>query len=222
MSSQRQAIVIGLGQFGLAVATSLTEKGVEVLAVDTREERVRAAAQVVAEAVSFDATDEAALAGINPSRRDLCICAIGNEAREASIITTALLRQLGAKRVVARGLDPLHERILHLVGAHEVVNPEQAFGERYATRLMYASVVDEIELGEDLVITELHPPPTFVGRDLASLELPRRYGLTVIAVRRPDKSSAELPDPRRPFQQGDLLVVVSRRDAVARFLEKIA
>lgn len=222
MSIKRQAIVIGLGQFGLAVATSLSEKGVEVLGVDLREDRVRAAAQTVAEAVSFDATDEAALARTNPARRDLCICAIGNEAREASIIATALLRQLGAKRVVARGLDPLHERILHLVGAHEVVNPEQAFGERYATRLMYASVVDEIELGEDLVITELRAPATFVGRDLASLGLPRRYGLTVIAVRQPDKDSAELPEPTRPFERGDLLVVVARRDAVARFLERVA
>ncbi|MCZ7684848.1 MAG: TrkA family potassium uptake protein [Sandaracinaceae bacterium] len=150
--------MIGLGQFGLALATSLTRKGVEVLAVDSREERVRVAASVVAEAVCFDATDEAALARANPSRRDLCVCAIGNEAREASIIATALLRQMGAKRVVARATDPLHERILRLVGADEVVNPEQAFGDRYATRLMYATVLDEIELGEDLVLTELKPP----------------------------------------------------------------
>lgn len=218
----RQAIVIGLGQFGLALATSLTRKGVEVLAVDSREERVRVAAGAVAEAVSFDATDEAALARTNPERRDLCVCAIGNEAREASIITTALLRQMGAKRVVARATDPLHDRILRLVGAHEVVNPEQAFGDRYATRLMYATVLDEIELGEDLVLTELKPPTSFVGRDLASLELPRRFGVTVIAVRRPERETAELPDPRRPLDPDDLLVVVARRGAVANLLERVS
>lgn len=218
----RQGIVIGLGQFGLALATSLTRKGVEVLAVDSREDRVRVAAPLVAEAVSFDATDERALARTNPERRDICVCAIGNEGREASIITTALLRQMGAKRVVARATDPLHERILRLVGAHEVVNPEQAFGERYATRLMYATVLDEIELGEDLVLTELKPPPSFVGRDLASLELPRRFGVTVIAVRRRERETAELPDPRRALEPEDLLVVVARRGAVARLLERVA
>lgn len=218
----RQAIVIGLGQFGLALATSLTRKGVEVLAVDLRDDRVRVAAGAVAEAISFDATDERALARTNPERRDLCVCAIGNEAREASIIATALLRQMGAKRVVARATDPLHERILRLVGAHEVVNPEQAFGERYATRLMYSTVLDEIELGEDLVLTELKPPPSFVGRDLASLELPRRFGVTVIAVRRRDVEAAELPDPRRPLAEDDLLIVVARRGGVARLLERVS
>ncbi|MBX3273376.1 MAG: TrkA family potassium uptake protein [Sandaracinaceae bacterium] len=219
---RRQAIVIGLGQFGLALATSLAKKGVEVLAIDTREERVRVASGSVAEAVVLDATEEAALARTNPARRDLCVCAIGNEAREASIIVTALLRQMGAARVVARATDPLHERILRLVGAHEVVNPEQAFGERYATRLMYATVLDEIELGEDLVITELKPPPSFVGRDLASLELPRRHGVTVIAQRRSGEPSAALPDPKRRLDADDLLVVVARRGAVARLLEALA
>ncbi|HEY8431993.1 MAG TPA: TrkA family potassium uptake protein [Sandaracinaceae bacterium] len=218
----RQAIVIGLGQFGLALATSLTRKGVEVLAVDLREDRVRVASATVADAIAFDATDERALVRTSPERRDLCVCAIGNEAREASIITTALLRQMGAKRVVARATDPLHERILRLVGAHEVVNPEQAFGERYATRLMYSIVLDEIELGEDLVLTELKPPRSFVGRDLASLELPRRFGVTAIAVRRRDADAAELPDPRRPLEEDDLLIVVSRRGAVARLLERVS
>jgi trk system potassium uptake protein len=217
-----QAIVIGLGQFGLALATALTQKGVEVLGVDARAERVRAAAPVLTEVVSFDSTDEEALARTNPPDRDVCVCAIGNEAREASIITTALLRQMGARRVVARATDPLHERILHLVGAHEVVNPEQAFGERYATRLVYATILDEIELGADLVITELKPPSPFVGRDLASLELPRRFGVTVIAMRRADRETAELPDPRRPLGPDDLLVVVARRGAVAQLLQKVS
>lgn len=220
--THRQAIVIGLGQFGLALASSLTEKGVEVLAVDSREDRVRVAASFVTEAVSFDATDETALARTNPGRRDLCVCAIGNEAREASIIATALLRQMGARRVVARATDALHERILRLVGAHEVVNPEQAFGERYATRLMYATVLDEIELGEDLVITELRPPTSFLGRPLAALELPRRFGVTVIAVRQEGRETAEVPDPRRPLEESDLMVVVARRGAVAGLLERVS
>jgi trk system potassium uptake protein TrkA len=87
---------------------------------------------------------------------------------------------------------------------------------------MYSSVLDEIELGEDLIITELHPPPSFVGRSLASVELPRRFGVTVIAVRRTQKETVELPDPRRPLEAEDLLVVVAQRGAIARLLEKIA
>lgn len=218
----KQAIVVGLGQFGMSLATSLAGKGVEVLAVDQDEENVRAAASVVAEAVCFDATDELALAGTNPQARDLCVCAIGNESREGSIIATALLRQLGAKRLVARAVDPLHERILRLVGAHEVVNPEKAFGERFAMRLLYSAIVDEIVLGPGLVLTELHPPPSFVGRSLAALGLPRRYQVNVVAVRRAGSDAVELPDPNRALTSEDLLLVVSRPGAVGALLEKVS
>ncbi|MCB9598473.1 MAG: TrkA family potassium uptake protein [Sandaracinaceae bacterium] len=219
---RRQAIVVGLGQFGMALATSLAEKGVEVLAIDNDEDHVRAAAPIVAEAMCMDATDESALARTNPGQRDVCVCAIGNEAREASIISTALLKQLGAKRLVSRATDPLHARILRLVGAHEVVNPEQAFGQRFATRLIYSDVVDEIVLGPDLVLTELRPPDSFVGRSLADLQLPRRFDVTVVAVRRPDQDAIDLPSPSRPLEAGDLLVLVSRPGAVAKLLEKIS
>src|SRR5690606_14151667 len=81
----KQALVVGLGQFGLALSRALAAKGVEVLAVDRREETVRAAAAFVAEAVMLDATDEVALARTLPERRDLCVCAIGDESRESSI-----------------------------------------------------------------------------------------------------------------------------------------
>ncbi|MBC7172273.1 MAG: TrkA family potassium uptake protein, partial [Polyangiaceae bacterium] len=126
----RQAIVIGLGQFGMAVARALSERRVEVLAIDLSEDRVRAVAPFVAEAAAFDATNEEALARTSPERRDLCVCAIGDESRESSIICTAMLRQMGAPRIVARANDPMHERILGLVGAHRVVNPEREYGQR--------------------------------------------------------------------------------------------
>jgi trk system potassium uptake protein TrkA len=193
---------------------------VEVLAVDRSEELVRTAAAFAAEAVSFDATNEEQLARTSPARRDLCIVAIGNESREDSIICTALLRQMGAGRIVGRATDPLHARILHLVGAHEVVNPEQAFGERFAAHLLYAGVIDEIQLGKDLSITELRAPRSFVGRNLIDLELPRRYGVTVIAVRREATDEVIVPKPAEPIVDGDILVVVAKPDSITRMGER--
>jgi len=218
---RRQAIVVGLGQFGMALARSLAEKGVEVLAVDRREARVQTASDFCAEAVAFDATDERALAGTSPDRRDLCICAIGDESREASIICTALFQQMGAPKVVARATDPLQERILRLVGAHEVVNPEQAFGERFATRLLYSGVIDEIPLGADLAITELEVPEGLVGRTLAELQLPRKYGITVVAVRRGGEDAVASPSPTEPLDASDILVTVARHNAVTELLERM-
>jgi trk system potassium uptake protein TrkA len=217
---QRQAIIIGLGQFGMSVARALAARGVEVLAVDTREERVRAAAPFAAEALCFDATDNEALARTSPETRDFCVCAIGDEAREASIICTALLRQMGARRIVARANDDLHARILTLVGAHTVINPEREFGERFANQLVHENIRGEMDLGEGIRITEFEAPVSFQGQTLGQLQLPRRFGVTVVAIRPAGAASISLPDPAAPLAAGDVLVVVAREGAVSRMMER--
>jgi trk system potassium uptake protein TrkA len=193
---------------------------VEVLAVDIQEDRVRVAASFVAEAACFDATDTDALARTSPERREVCVCAIGDEAKEASIICTALLRQMGAKRIIARSNDDIHARILKLVGAHQVVNPEQQFGERFASQILHESILGELPLGEDLLITEFQPPAAFVGHTLADLQLPRRFGVTAVAIRRARRSVVVLPNPHEPLEADDVLVVVAKEGAVATLMER--
>jgi len=217
----KQAIVIGLGQFGMSVARALSERGVEVLAIDKREDKVRLAAAFVTQVLAFDATDSEALAQTSPANREVSLCAIGDESRDASIICTALLRQMGSPRVIARVNSDLQARILQLVGAHEVVNPEREFGERFANRVLHSHIVGELPLGEDLIITELRPPTSFVGQTLSDLQLPKRYGVTVVALRRVGEVTSLTPDPQSPMKADDILVVVSQRGAIAKLMERV-
>jgi trk system potassium uptake protein TrkA len=220
---RKQALIIGLGQFGMSLSRALTDRGVDVLAVDLDPVRVSFAADFVAEAVQFDALDEEALARSAPARRDVCVVAIGDTAREGSILCTALLRQMGAPRVVARATDDLHERILKLVGAHEVVNPERAFGERLATRLAFSGVLEELPLGDDLSITEVKIPAPLIGRTPLDLKLPRRFNVTIVAIRRSQDGRGRLlmPRPDEPLQTDDILVMVAAPGAVTSFLERV-
>lgn len=218
---KKQILVIGLGQFGMSLARAVTDRGAEVFAVDSKMERIRVAANFAAEAVCFDATDTEALKRASPADRDACVCAIGDESRESAIICTALLRQMGAPRVIARANDELQSRILHLVGAHEVVNPEREFGERFANRLVYEYVMGELPLGADLVITELKPPAGLVGRSLSELKLPRNFGINVVALRRGGLGAVVVPDPEEPLKDSDILVVVSREGAVRKLMERM-
>ncbi|MEZ4272351.1 MAG: TrkA family potassium uptake protein [Myxococcota bacterium] len=217
---KRQAFVIGLGQFGMAVARALTVRQVEVLAVDISEDRVRAASAFVTEAACFDATEEESLARTSPERRDVCLCAIGDEAKEASIICTALLKQMGAQRVIARSNDELHARILTLVGADQVVNPEREFGDRFANQILHERIRDEMSIGEGVLITEATVPDTFVGSTLSDLQLPKHFGVTVVAIRKGSTGAIVMPSPDSMFETGDIMVVVARERAVARMMEK--
>jgi len=217
---RQQALVIGLGQFGMAVARSLSKRGLEVLAVDRRQDLVDAAVGFAAEVLVLDATDEAALAQARPAARDLTVCAIGEDAKDASIICTALLRQYGSKRVIARAADPVHERILKMVGAHHVVNPETEMGERLANRLVYESIVSDMPLGDGLWVTEFKAPPAFVAQSLQELELPRKHSVMVIAIRRPD-GGVLLPTADLRVEEGESLVVVSKEKDLKSLLDEV-
>lgn len=215
----KQAIVIGLGQFGMALARALSNRSVEVLAIDNREDRVRVASEFVAEAAQFDATLEESLAQTSPDRRDVCVCAIGDESREASIIVTALLKQMGAKRVISRANDDVHARILTLVGAHRVVNPEREFGDRFANQVVHEGIRGELALGGGVLVSELSAPEAFIGHTLSQLELPRRFGVTVMATRRGKDGKVILPSAEFFVESGDILVVVGGEQAVSKMME---
>lgn len=217
---KKQALVIGLGQFGMSVARALVARQAEVLAVDVRDARVRAASAFVSEAACFDATDEAALARTSPERRDVCVCAIGDESTEASILCTALLKQMGARRVIARSNDELHARILTLVGASQVVNPEREFGDRFANQVLFEGIRGEMPLGDGLLISEVLAPASFIGKTLGALQLPRRFGVTVVALRKGAAGKLVMPSAALAFEEGDVMVLVSRERVVAEMLER--
>lgn len=221
----KQALVIGLGQFGLSLCRALTRRGVEVTAVDSNPQRVQQVAHLVEHAVAFDATNEQELARLEPGRRDYAICAIGDESRDASIICTTLLRQMGVPRVLARATEPVHERILGLVGAHEVVNPERAFGERLAARLVHTNVIEQIPLGDHLAITEVGIPMPFVGRTLVELDLRRRFEVNVVAIRRTGENGGHkvvVPRGDVPLEAEDVLILVGGAEQVGLMLDRVS
>ena len=215
----QQVLIIGLGQFGMSLARTLSEKGAEVLAVDINRSLVEEAATFVAEAVKVDATDEVELARLEPRKRDSAVCAIGDDSKEASIICTALLRQMGAPIVISRANDKMHQRILQLVGAHQVINPEHEFGKRFANKLLYKDVVVETMLGEDLHLTEIRIQPGMIGKSLIELALPKKFGIMVAGVRRGTPSKILQPKPEEPLQENDNLIIVSNESAISKLTQ---
>lgn len=217
----QQIMIIGLGQFGMSLARTLSEKGAEVLAVDIKMDLVEEAAAFVTEAIVVDATDETELSRLEPEKRDITICAIGDDSKEASIICTASLRQMGATYVIARANDKIHRRILQLVGAHQIINPEQEFGQRFANRILYRNVIADTSLGEDLHLTEICTQPSMVGKTLVELALPKKFGVMVVGIRKSTMSKVIQPSPNEPLEAGDNLIIVSNEEAIPKLIKGV-
>jgi trk system potassium uptake protein TrkA len=175
--------VIGLGRFGSAMATTLTELGHEVIGIDGSQEIVERLADRLHAAAALDATDERALKASGIQDVDCAVISIG-ENIEASLLVVMLVKDLGIRKIVAKAVTPLHGRILERIGVDRVVFPEHDMGVRVAHSLVVANVLDYIELSRDFSIIELPAPPEFAGKTLRELQLRNRFGLTLIAIKR--------------------------------------
>lgn len=179
-----KTVVIGLGLFGREVALSLARRGYSVLAVDRDMEMVEQVKASVDQALLLDTTDENALREARIDEMAVAVCAIGTQHVENSILTTALLHQLGVPRIIVRAANDLHARILQQVGATEVVNPEQEMGRRIAHQIASPGIREVLNLAEGVCVAEVPVPPSFAGMSLAELDVRRKYGVNVIGVQR--------------------------------------
>ena len=207
--------VIGLGQFGRAVALSLVREGAAVLAIDQLQERAQMVESEVDAVACADATDERALDELGLERMSCVVVAMGARARETSILTTALLRQRGIPRIISRAANELHARVLLAVGAHEVINPELQMGQRLARNLAHPTILEQIALDENTNLVEVAAPEQFIGKTLGEIDLRRRYGVTIVALRR---SGQVLPQaaPEERLLRGDRLLIVGPPASVRR------
>lgn len=215
--------IIGLGRFGSAIATTLSEAGHDVIGVDSSEERVQQTADLISQAVQLDATDERALRAAGLSEVETAVVSIG-ENIESSVLVVMLLKELGVETIVAKAVTPLHGRILERLGVSRVIFPEREMAIRLAHSLVMPNVIDYIELSRDFSIVEIPAPAAFVGKTLKQLELRPRHGLTLIAVkRRPRPDAPEVtniaPAADEMIHADDILSLLGSNESIARLQE---
>ncbi len=228
----KQFAVIGLGTFGARVARVLIEKGAEVIAIDSDPKRVEEIKDDVTQALCLNATDEDALAKSGVLDVDSVIVAMG-ERMEAAIITTSILKRLGAGQVVARAASSLYARILKDVGADKIILIEEQMADQLAKTLLTPDLLEQIPLTSNHSLVELRAPQHMIGRKLEQLDIRRRYRVNIIAIKKrvpiitPEGDSSfqeqinDLPGPEDIIEQDDILVVVGNDEDIERLAQGI-
>ncbi len=217
----REFAVIGLGRFGLRLAETLYEAGADVIAVDDDPDHVQDGKSVATTAIQADATDEQSLRALNVAELDAVIVAIGKD-MEASILATALLKQLGAPMIISRAGTSIQARVLELVGADRVIYPEDESAVRLGRSLVSPHVLDHVELSGDLDLAQILAPVAFVGKSLRDLDLRARHNVNVVTIRPrgangfdpSGRPSFAVPGPDYVIQEGDMLVVIGEASAI--------
>lgn len=206
--------IIGLGRFGFSLATTLCKLGHEVLAVDMDEKLIRAIMTEVTHAVQANTTDEQTLSKLGIRNFDCVVISIGNDI-QASILTTVLCKDLGAKYVIAKASDELHAKLLCKTGADKVIQPERDSGVRLARSLTSDSIIDYLELSDEYSINEIRIPAKWENKSLVELDARTKYGISVIAIRRNGEIIVSI-DPQMPLKRDDILVVIGSNEQLEK------
>jgi trk system potassium uptake protein TrkA len=171
-----------LGRFGSAVAESLIRLGHEVLAIDESSDIVQSLANQFTHIVQADTTSAGTLRSLGVAEFQRAVVGIGTDI-EASLMTVLALSELGVPDIWAKALGPKHGRLLERTGAHHVIYPEAAMGERVA-HLVTGKMIDFIEFDDGFAIVKTLAPRESHDRSLADSALRSKYGVTVVGVKR--------------------------------------
>lgn len=212
---KRQYAVIGLGRFGLSLATALANAGNEVLVVDASEEIVQKHSELFTHAAAADTTDEIAIRALGLRNFDVVVVAIGHDV-QASVLTTLLLKEQGVRHIVAKADNEHHGKMLEKIGADKVVFPERDMGKRIAHSLMAAGVLAYIEVANDLGLLETAVPGKLRGVSLLKSGLRPQYGITVLGIRRNEKILLS-PSPEEILRETDTLILVGDSTGICQF-----
>ena len=178
----KSILIIGLGRFGSHIARKLNDMGHEVMAVDNNEERINNALDYVTSAQIGDSTNRAFLESLDVGSFDSCIVAIGDNFQN-SLETAWLLKELGARKVIARASSGVQEKFLLRNGADQVVYPEKQLAAWTAIRCSSDTILDYIEVEGDYSIYELSMPQHWVGKTVAQIDIRRKHGINILGVR---------------------------------------
>lgn len=216
----RAVAVLGLSTFGMALVRSLNRYRCRVLAVDVDEQKVDAIRDVADEAMITDVRERRALEALRLQDFDAVVLSLG-EPIDASLLAVLHLRDLGVRSVIAKAVTDDHRRLLQRLGVDDVIFPEHDTAERTARTLSKVGLLDTVRLGEDLAVVEVAPSAAVIGRSLAELELPKRYRLTVIAIRDTLRDEIRIaPDPHAKLTDSDVLIVLGKDQDIDEFVKK--
>lgn len=218
MASHKDPVaVIGLGRFGTALALELARGRTEVLAVDNRPDIVQRMSGQLGQVVIADSTDIDALQEIGIADFDRVVVAIGNDL-EASILTTALLSEMGIRDIWAKAINRQQATILERIGAHHVVFPEQDMGERIA-HLVSGRLLDWVELDPEWVFAKTKPPRELAGVPLGESRLRKKHHVTVVSVKPENKTAFTHAGTDTVLTYGAEIVIAGRPEDVERFVD---
>ncbi|MCA9257597.1 MAG: TrkA family potassium uptake protein [Planctomycetales bacterium] len=210
--ASKHFIVIGLGSFGAALALRLSRNGCRVTGVDESADRVEELKDQLYEGMIADATEREVLEQLAVKDANAVFVSLGEDITR-SLLATLHAKELGAKRIIVKGVTAEHGKLLRSLGVDRVIFPEIEIAESLADRMTWTNVVDFLPIDPEYSFMEIASPDAFAGKTLIELNLRKRFGIWVVGVKDPLSGKLDmLPGADYQLQVDQLLLVIGKHD----------
>lgn len=205
--------VIGLGKFGLRMATTLASLGHTVVGIDMSETRVQLAEEALDSVYKADATNIAVLRSLHVQDLDWAVISVGQSV-EQSLSITLNVQELGGPKIWVKASNEEHRKILQRLRVDRAMVPETEAAVMAAHQLTHPGMLDLIPKYGGIAIQELKVQE-WDGKTLVELNLMQRFNVMVMGIRpRGERAFIFVPPARTVLHKGDTLVVAGRADAM--------
>ena len=188
------------------------------MACDINPARVNVMRDKVIQAVIADISDIEAVKELDISKFDAVILSMSSYF-EKQILALTLLKQEGAKKVLAKASSDIQERILYRLGADEIIRPEQEVATRLCRRLSLDNISDIFEFKGE-AIAEVVVPASLDSKTLKELDLRGRYGICVLLINKPTEPGERTTGPNTLLERGDKLTVFGNQTAIIELFKE--
>jgi trk system potassium uptake protein TrkA len=224
-------LIVGLGNFGAALAKRLTQLGHEVIGVDSSISKVEMLKNDITHTICANCTDIQTAKELPVKDAEAVIICIGEHEGD-SIMATAIMKQLNAKRIIGRAVSETQETVLNAMGIDEIVHPEQDSAKKLAKNLTTEGFIDSFELSDRYSIVKADVPERYDGMTLRDANIRHDYNITVLAMIKKSfqknfwgikKTSIQVKDIAKAetvLRKDEIMVVFGNVQDIERFLNE--
>jgi voltage-gated potassium channel len=219
-------IVCGYGRIGRVLCRYLTQRYLDVVAIEKNPERIEVMNEDGVLYITGEATDEENLAKAGIDRAKGLLAVLGTDADNVFLVLTA--RQFKPDIfIVARAVVNATKKTLLAAGANKVISPYDLGARRMAHAILRPTVIRFLELAftddnTDINLEEIQvgEGSKLVGTKLMDSGIRQNLNLIILAKRKLDGSMRFNPGADTTIRAGDILVVVGENRSLAK-LERI-
>ncbi|MDR3320305.1 MAG: TrkA family potassium uptake protein [Desulfovibrio sp.] len=205
--------IIGLGKFGMRIATTLASLGHTVLGIDMSDTRVQIAEESLDTVYKADATNLNVLRSLHMQELDWVVISVGQSV-EQSLIITLNVQELHGPKIWVKASNEEHRKILLRLKVDRAIVPEMEAAVMAAHQLVNPDMLDLIPKYGGIAIQELHVEE-WDEKTLVELNIMQNFGVMVMGIRPAgERSFIFVPSARTVLHKGDALVVAGRPDSM--------